>query len=200
MNLIYSLFVIACILVAEKSLVDAFTVCCTRTVSSSSSSSTTTVLRSETSNNSRRQFFASLWAGGVAAASGLVVAPPEEAHATYSAYVNREKDWTERNSRGQVQYQTAKDLRRQLAEIAPMNTDNSKIFCPNGPTANVSPLMENKCSDKLAMPSVFGRSDDVLGNSIPGRNAGGISSSATTTADIGGLPAYGFTTNSRQQK
>jgi hypothetical protein len=196
MNLVSSIFVVACILVAERNLVDAFATRCPGTVSSSSA----TALNSEANSDSRRQFVASLLARGVAAVSALGGLQPEEAHATYSAYVNREKDWAERNARGEVKYLTAKDLRRQLAEIAPMNTDNSKIFCPNGPTANVSPLMENKCSDKLAMPSVFGRTEDVLGNSIPGRNSGGISSSATTTADIGGLPAYGFTTNSRQPK
>ena len=49
-----------------------------------------------------------------------------------------------------------------------MNSEGSKIFCPNGPSAAVSPLMENKCGDRLALPSVYGRTDDVLGNSIPG--------------------------------
>jgi len=29
-----------------------------------------------------------------------------------------------------------------------------EIFCPNGPSANVTPMMENKCGDRLAMPSV----------------------------------------------
>jgi len=29
--------------------------------------------------------------------------------------------------------------------------------------------MENKCGDRLALPSVYGRTQDVVGNSIPGR-------------------------------
>ena len=49
-----------------------------------------------------------------------------------------------------------------------MNDEGSKIFCPNGPSAAVSPLMENKCGDRQAMPSVYGRTQDTMGNSIPG--------------------------------
>jgi hypothetical protein len=30
------------------------------------------------------------------------------------------------------------------------------------------PRMENKCGDRLAAPSVYGRTQDVVGNSIPG--------------------------------
>lgn len=76
-------------------------------------------------------------------------------------------------------------MKRQLAEVAPMNVAKSQVFCPNGPSAAVSPLMENKCNDQLAMPSVFGRSDDILGNSIPGKNAAYLGS-----ADTGGFPSY----------
>ena len=58
-----------------------------------------------------------------------------------------------------------------------MNDDGrSKIFCPNGTSSAVSPLMENKCGDRQALPSVFGRTDDVMGNSVPG--FGGPSPSA----------------------
>ena len=49
-----------------------------------------------------------------------------------------------------------------------MNDAGSKIFCPNGPSAAVSPLMENKCGDRQALPSVYGRTEDAMGNSIPG--------------------------------
>lgn len=63
-----------------------------------------------------------------------------------------EKDWQERQEKGQINYKSAGDLRKQLREIAPMNTVDSKIFCPNGPSAAVSPLMENKCGDRLAIP------------------------------------------------
>jgi len=96
---------------------------------------------------------------------------PTRVDATYSAYSAREKDWIERKSKGEVNISTPKDLRRQLREIAPMNDDSkSKIFCPNGPSAAVSPLMENKCGDKIATPSVYGRTQDIAGNSIPGFN------------------------------
>ncbi len=49
-----------------------------------------------------------------------------------------------------------------------MNDEGSKIFCPNGASAAVSPLMENKCGDRQALPSVYGRTEDAMGNSIPG--------------------------------
>lgn len=92
--------------------------------------------------------------------------PP--AQASYSSYSHREEDWKTRVDRNTIQYSTAKSLRSQLKEIVPENSEGSKIFCPNGPTANVSPLMENKCSDELAQPSIYGRTQDVVGNSIPG--------------------------------
>ena len=68
----------------------------------------------------------------------------------------------------EIKYSSASSLRAQLREIAPMNDEGTKIFCPNGPSAAVSPMMENKCSDRQALPSVYGRSDDAMGNSIPG--------------------------------
>jgi hypothetical protein len=53
--------------------------------------------------------------------------------------------------------------------------------------------MENRCSDVQAMPSVFGRTSDVVGNSIPGFSqrptprggASGLNPSA-----LGGFPRY----------
>mmetsp|Transcript_20916 Transcript_20916/g.34525 ORF Transcript_20916/g.34525 Transcript_20916/m.34525 type:complete len:187 (-) Transcript_20916:123-683(-) len=92
----------------------------------------------------------------------------QPAEASYSAYTAREKDWEERQSKGEVKFSSASSLRAQLREIAPMNDEGTKIFCPNGPSAAVSPMMENKCSDRQALPSVYGRTDDAMGNSIPG--------------------------------
>jgi hypothetical protein len=104
--------------------------------------------------------------------SSTFLLPISAAHATYSAFAHREQDWQERKTRGEIQFSTARQLRSQLRDLVPQNDDSSsKIFCPNGPTSNVSPLMENKCSDQLAMPSVYGRRDDNVGNSIPGRVA-----------------------------
>jgi len=101
----------------------------------------------------------------------------ECASASYSAYTRREEDWKTREKNGEVKYSNARELRSQLREIAPMNSEGSKIFCPNGPSAAVSPLMENKCGDRMALPSVYGRNNDILGNSIPGfGSAGGVSS------------------------
>jgi hypothetical protein len=139
--------------------------------------------------SSRRQ-----WLLGAGSAVATVVAFQEPAVATYSSYTNREKDWQERMTKGDIVVSSSKDLRRQLREIAPMNT-NDKIFCPNGPSSAVSPLMENKCGDRLAIPSVYGRSEDVVGNSIPGFKAGYASlvgeSSSSMAAEVGGFPSYG---------
>ena len=125
-----------------------------------------------------------------------VASNPQLAEAKYADYARREKDWDERKStKGGVQYSNAKDLRRQLAEMVPANGEGSKIFCPNGASAAVSPLMENKCSDTLmALPSVYGRTLDSTGNSIPGfssgyaRSSGG--SSSINSAAVGGFPKY----------
>jgi len=106
---------------------------------------------------------------GIMTVSTTIVSNPEPAEAKYSDYARREKDWEERTSKGEIQISNAKNLRKQLAELVPENNEGSKIFCPNGASAAVSPLMENKCSDTLmALPSVYGRSNDVTGNSIPG--------------------------------
>ena len=90
------------------------------------------------------------------------------AHASYSAYAHREDDWKERVDKGNIEYSTAKQLRKQLQELVPTNSESSKIFCPNGPTAAVSPLMENRCSDQLAQPSIYGSTQDSVGNVVPG--------------------------------
>ena len=134
-------------------------------------------------------------------AAGAAVASPPPAEAKYSDYTRREKDWESRLEKGEVKISSARDLRRQLAEIAPMNSEGSKIFCPNGPSSAVSPMMENKCSDREAIPSVFGRTEDTVGNSIPGfaggRYTAGMSgSSSSIAADIGGFPTYKATTPS----
>uniref|UniRef100_A0A7S1GFT0 Uncharacterized protein n=1 Tax=Skeletonema marinoi TaxID=267567 RepID=A0A7S1GFT0_9STRA len=91
----------------------------------------------------------------------------QPAEATYTGYTQREQDWEDRQKKGEIKISSASSLRAQLREIAPMN-EGTKIFCPNGSSSAVSPLMENKCSDRLALPSVYGRSDDAMGNSVPG--------------------------------
>jgi hypothetical protein len=134
----------------------------------------------------------------VVMAGTTLMMPAEPAHATYSAYSHREDDWKARQTEGNVQFSSAASLRSQLREIAPMNANERRLFCPNGPTSAVSPLMENKCGDQLAMPSVYGRTEDAMGNSIPGFAGGfyssGRSSSAisSSSADAGGLalPSY----------
>ena len=125
--------------------------------------------------------------------AGTVIGP-KPAEAKYSDYARREKDWEDRKKSGQIQVSSARDLRNQLAEIVPQNSEGSKIFCPNGASAAVSPLMENKCSDtRMAMPSVYGRSNDVTGNSIPGYSKGyawGPGESSSISAAVGGFPKY----------
>ncbi|KAL7512894.1 hypothetical protein ACHAXN_010036 [Cyclotella atomus] len=113
----------------------------------------------------------SILLGGTTAAS--------EANASYSAYTRREEDWKQREKNGDIKISSARELRAQLREIAPMNSEGSKIFCPNGPSANVSPLMENKCGDRLALPSVYGRNNDIMGNSIPGFGSVGAANAAS---------------------
>jgi hypothetical protein len=142
---------------------------------------------------------ASLLSLAILYAVGAVAIPtlalkPEPAHATYSAYARREQDWSERASTGQIEFSSARALKKQLRDIAPMNTAKSLLFCPNGPSSNVSPLMENRCGDQLAAPSVFGRTDDVVGNSIPGfsqRPSAGGGADLLTPASVGGFLPYG---------
>jgi len=144
--------------------------------------------------NSRRDILRSMTgiAFGVATA---VVSRTEEADASYTAYTQREQDWEARQKKGDVAVSTARDLKAQLREIAPMNNAKSTIFCPNGPSSAVSPLMENKCNDVLAAPSVFGRTSDIAGNSIPGAANGRVSkntvpSGASTLSAEVGFPSY----------
>ncbi len=149
-------------------------------------------MANEEASVSRREALAGFAVSFLATATAGVVAP-EEASAKYSDYSRREKDWEERLNKGDVKISSARDLRAQLQEIAPMNTSSSTIFCPNGPSANVSPLMENKCGDRLAAPSVYGRSNDAMGNSIPGFKDGYTWSpgdSSSVSAAVGGFPTY----------
>jgi len=113
---------------------------------------------------SRRDVFSLIASSAVA----VIATTPTPAEASYSAYSHREEDWKERLDNDRIKYSTAKSLRKQLKEIVPMNSEGRKLFCPNGPTPSVSPLMENRCSDELAHPSIYGRTQDVVGNSIPG--------------------------------
>jgi hypothetical protein len=163
-------------------------------------SSPTPVMKQETSSTtlyaespcSRRDAFLGIAAAAFAATGA--VANPSPASAKYSDYSRREQDWQARQSKGEIKFSSAKDLRRQLAEIVPANSEASKVFCPNGPSAAVSPLMENKCSDtRMALPSVYGRSNDVMGNSIPGFQSGYDWSSgggSSISAASGGFPGY----------
>jgi len=121
---------------------------------------------------------------------------PKPSEAKYSTYQRREADWEARLASGDVEYGTARSLRQQMRELVPQNSNKSLKFCPNGVTAAVSPLMENKCGDWLAEPSIFGRTEDVAHNSIPGFREG---YKHTTVAkqdterisDRVGFPAYG---------
>jgi hypothetical protein len=125
--------------------------------------------------------------GGTTVAMTMTNIQP--ASATYSAYAHREEDWQQRVAQNSVQVTTPKLLRAQLREIAPMNEERSRIFCPNGPSAAVTPLMENRCSDlRMATPSVYGRTEDAVGNSIPG-----FSEEWTSSIYSSNLPEYGFT-------
>lgn len=126
--------------------------------------------------------------------AGLTFTPPP-AQATYSAYTRREEDWQQRVEKKEVQFTSARQLRSQLREIVPQNTESSKIFCPNGPSANVSPLMENKCGDRQAIPSVYGRTEDIVGNSVPGFAGGRYTEqmrgeSSSLSAELGSV-SYG---------
>jgi hypothetical protein len=125
------------------------------------------------------------------------MAAPRSAEATYSAYAAREKDWEERLGNGEVKVTSARQLRKQLIDIAPMNNEGQMMFCPNGLSSAVSPMMENKCGERLAMPSVYGRTQDIVGNSIPGFDGGkypgqipgGVGT--LNAASAGGFPSYG---------
>lgn len=174
-------------------------------------STTTTAIRASPgdgqergpSEPDRRQVLCSAMVALIGVGSSMVTAP-SPAQATYSAYARREEDWQGRVKEGKVAYSSASALRSQLREIAPMNAESSKLFCPNGPTSNVSPLMENKCGDREATPSVFGRTSDVAGNSIPGANAeykskkSAVTSSTGIPTEAGGFPEYSRTSGRRK--
>jgi hypothetical protein len=86
----------------------------------SSACTTRTSLFAESPCSRRQALF------GVAAAAFATVAatnPVEPAAAKYSDYSRREKDWQERQSKGEVKFSSAKDLRAQLQEIAPANSE-----------------------------------------------------------------------------
>lgn len=164
-------------------------VCCSADAFMAQSSTSSSRQSTELAALSRRNMFGALVAGAATLATSS-----QPAQASYSAYANREKDWEVRTKEGQVEYSTAKSLRSQLREIVPANSEGSKLFCPNGPSSNVSPLMENKCGDALAMPSVYGRTQDTVGNSIPGFSGGRYPSSMVGSGgnvnELGGFPAY----------
>lgn len=137
---------------------------------------------------------------GAAWATAAKLLSPKPAQAKYSTYARREVDWETRMEKGQIRYGTAQSVRRQLAELVPQNKPRSLKFCPNGPTAAVSPLMENKCGDWQAPPSVFGRTEDEVGNSIPGFRKGYVhasvaaknrDSSPQRLSEQVGFPKYG---------
>ena len=154
-----------------------------------------------TASHLMKQWLASNMLTAVLVSSiGSTVLFPQSACASYSAYAHREEDWQQRVEKNAIQVSSPKLLRDQLRQIAPMNEERSRIFCPNGPSAAVTPLMENRCSDvRQATPSVFGRSDDAVGNSIPGFSKDWTSSIySSTAADPGGLPEYGFTKSNRK--
>ena len=64
-------------------------------------------------------------------------------------------------------------------------------------------MMENKCGDRLAMPSVYGRQDDIVGNSIPGFSKdysfGGSSGALAGKGEVGFMD-YGSTASSGQRR
>lgn len=160
-------------------------------ISTSTSKSHQPLTSLSAQNDSRRNFLRS--AAGLAFGTVAFTSNEEPASASYSAYTNREKDWEERKKTGEIEFSTPRNLKAQLVEIAPMNNEKSKVFCPNGTSSAVSPLMENKCGDRMAMPSVYGRTEDTVGNSIPGFKGGRYSSvggSSSLSADTGGFPKY----------
>jgi hypothetical protein len=157
--------------------------------------STSELLRTTTglsATTSRRDMFA----GAAALLGAAVLSAPSPAQATYSGYSAREKDWDERLTKGEVKISSARSLRKQLQDMVPENDEGkSKLFCPNGASSAVSPLMENRCSDVLmATPSVYGRTQDTVGNSIPGFTGGYTAGSSTSTLtanpNVGGFPKY----------
>eukprot|EP00567_Pseudictyota_dubia_P011416 CAMPEP_0197443608 /NCGR_PEP_ID=MMETSP1175-20131217/9307_1 /TAXON_ID=1003142 /ORGANISM="Triceratium dubium, Strain CCMP147" /LENGTH=212 /DNA_ID=CAMNT_0042974269 /DNA_START=125 /DNA_END=763 /DNA_ORIENTATION=- len=187
-------FAFAAIAATSALSAEAFVSTTSPSSSAATSSTTTTSLFAAERPSGRREMLSKSFgiAAGIMSGAAVVASCPEEASATYSAYAAREKDWEERKASGEIQYSTARDLRAQLREIVPQNSEGSKVFCPNGPSAAVSPLMENKCNDRLAMPSVYGRTSDITGNSIPGFSGGKYAPVGAGTITVGsGLDATG---------
>lgn len=110
---------------------------------------------------------------------GTIMGQPAEA--SYTAYTQREEDWSKRAEKGEIKVSNAAQLRQQLRDMVPENDEGSKLFCPNGASAAVSPLMENRCGDRMALPSVYGRADDAMGNSVPGFGGNNGSSAPAST-------------------
>lgn len=52
--------------------------------------------------------------------------------------------------------------------------------------------MENKCSDQIAAPSIYGRTEDIVGNSIPGFVGGKYFGTEGYTATRDGAKTGGF--------
>ena len=137
----------------------------------------------------RRQILA----GAAWATAAKFLSKPAEAK--YSTYTRREVDWETRMEKGEIKYGTAQSVRKQLAELVPQNKPRSLKFCPNGPTTAVSPLMENKCGDWETPPSIFGRTEDEVGNSIPGFRKGYVhvvaDRDSQRLSEQVGFPSYG---------
>jgi len=97
-----------------------------------------------------------------AIAASLVLIP------TYLSFSARENDWNQRMVNKEIHISSARSLKAQLNELVPENQNGQRqLFCPNGESSAVTPLQENRCGDRLATVSVFGRDNDVVGNSIP---------------------------------
>lgn len=171
-----SLLVLSAVIVGLTSIrVEGFQTLQRPAISSSST-------RLHEASDGRRSFLTN---GASAAASILLAGTalgPRPAEASYSAYTHREEDWKTRDAAGEIKVSSAASLRAQLRDIAPQNSEGSKIFCPNGASAAVSPLMENRCGDRQALPSVYGRADDIMGNSVPGFGANASSLRAELTS------------------
>mmetsp|Transcript_30943 Transcript_30943/g.62053 ORF Transcript_30943/g.62053 Transcript_30943/m.62053 type:complete len:153 (-) Transcript_30943:594-1052(-) len=73
------------------------------------------------SRTTRRSFLQDASAAVAILLSGAAFTQPAEA--SYSAYTHREEDWKAREENGEIKYSSARDLRRQLSEIAPMNDE-----------------------------------------------------------------------------
>ena len=90
------------------------------------------MVKENESSSNRRAFLRNCVSVAVAASSmGGQLQP---AQATYSAYTAREQDWEARQKSGEVKMSSARDLKAQLREIAPMNekVGLEMVFLCNG--------------------------------------------------------------------